>query len=599
MTALVLLYGVLALTMGVDSAWFASALVLLAVNLAAAVLKKMPLKRRQWSFLVVHAALISLLLGLWISHHYGFKGQLIVKEGQGTSDMRTYAHEILLTRSLVDTGTGAEHQHVLQRFALPRAEMVSAGLLQEQTPQQLGIEITNVFFNGLIDTEIVAARDGVGPGLEFEISGQGEVASSWLLADHPEHRHKDFGSIDVEVLNFRVQEDFDFQSLASPSSRGLSIDSIGSTEQLHIPLPEGLNQEFDAGNGVKVTVRTFVEHATVNDGRLQDNPLAPSNPAAELWIEGPGRSERHVVFSLFSGFDIHELGGFEPLSGAIRLNSTHASSKPMLTLLCDPSSRLFTQITNAEGRQRAVPLPQEDFAAIDGTPFTFTLKRFLSNASFETEVREAIAGDEPGTALVQIRLTAGHSQSEFWLPLGESMLVPMLGPNIAMAYRPQVQELPFRLSLEALNVTYYPGSLNAESITSNVLVAAADGTTPAESWVVSKNQPLKYMGYRLLQEDYVAPHDGAPGTTILSVTYDPGVPLLYASFLLLILGVGWYVLSDGPAKRKDRQQLTGGETVGRIAVVLSPTDPTGSTDDLDSGSAPKQEAAVRQPQTML
>lgn len=596
MTVLVLVYGLMALAAGVDSAWFAVAMVLLAANLAAAVLKRMPLRRRQWSFLVVHAALISLLLGLWVSHHHGFEGELIVKEGEGTSDLRMHEHEILLTKDLLHPQIGTGHEHVLQRFALPQTSNLSAGILQEQTPQQLGIEITNVLANGFIDTEIVAARDGVGPGMEFEISGRGEVASSWLLADHPDHRHKDFGSIDVEVLNFRVQEDFDFQAQASPSSRGVSIDSIGSTERLFIPLPEGLHKKFDAGDGVHVIVRAFVEHARVDDGRLQDNPLAPSNPAAELWIERRGRSERHVVFSLFPEFGIHDLGDSAPLSGAIRLDSAHALSKPMLTLLCDPSRRLFTQVTNAEGRQRAVPLPQEDFTAIAGTPFTFTLKRFLSNATFRTEVREVLSSGEQGTALVQLRLTAGHAQSEFWLPLGERMLVPMLGPNVSLVYRRQVQQLPFRLGLEALNVSYYPGSNTAESVTSHVLVASADGSTSARSLVVSENQPLDYMGYRLLQKSHVASRDGLPGTAILSVAYDPGIPLLYASFILLILGVGWYVLSDGPANRKDRQRLTGGETIGHIEMVLSPTE---SPDDLDSGSESKQEAAVRQPQTTL
>jgi cytochrome c biogenesis factor len=46
---------------------------------------------------VVHASIILLMLGAWISRHYGYEGQLRVYEGQGSSDLHLYDKEILFT----------------------------------------------------------------------------------------------------------------------------------------------------------------------------------------------------------------------------------------------------------------------------------------------------------------------------------------------------------------------------------------------------------------------------------------------------------------------------------------------------------------------
>ena len=613
-TVLIVVYGIVALSFGMVSTWFTAFLILLGVNLAAAVVNRMPLKRRQWSFVVVHAALISLLLGLWISHHHGFEGELVVSEGEGTSALRLFEHEVVLSQSLGTNQGVPDHVHVLKQFELPEAQDLAGHEIQKQTATQPGIEITDVMADGLIETSIVPARDGVGPGLEFEISGQEQVVPAWLLADHPDHRQVDFGLLDVEILNFRQQGDFDFQAKASLVNRGISIESIGTTELLHIPLPGGVGQKFDAGDGVEVMVQSYVEHARVDGGRLLDVPNAPANPAAEVLITSADRSERHIIFSLFPDFGIHELGGQAPLSRAIRLDAAHALHKPLLSLLCDPSGRLHTQVSLADGRAAAVPLPQEDFTTIAGTPFTFTLKRFLSNASFTTDVREARAGIETGTNLVKMRVTAGATQSEFWMKLGDSMLVPLLGQGRSLHYQRKEKELPFRLGLEALNISYFANSRKVKDVTCDVLLAAADGSSEARSMVISQNQPLDYMGYRLLQNRFEVDSDGSASTTVLSISYDPGVPLLYASFILLILGVGWYVLSEGPANRKNRHSRANADAVGHIEMVLSPQDLVGGGEigpnaEVDSGepaegetnptlkTAESIEAAPGRPQT--
>ena len=53
------------------------------------------------------------------------------------------------------------------------------------------------------------------------------------------------------------------------------------------------------------------------------------------------------------------------------------------------------------------------------------------------------------------------------------------------------------------------------------------------------NRPLDVAGFRLFQSSYKLASEGRPDATILSVSYDPGVPIVYASFALLIVGIAW------------------------------------------------------------
>jgi cytochrome c biogenesis protein ResB len=49
------------------------------------------------------------------------------------------------------------------------------------------------------------------------------------------------------------------------------------------------------------------------------------------------------------------------------------------------------------------------------------------------------------------------------------------------------------------------------------------------------NQPLKHRGFRLFQSSYV--RDGGREASIFSVSYDPGVSVVYTGFIIFIFGL--------------------------------------------------------------
>lgn len=61
--------------------WFGFLFVLLAVNILAAALSRYPWDRRQFSFLITHAALLVLLVGIAQSRLFGIEGRILLEQG--------------------------------------------------------------------------------------------------------------------------------------------------------------------------------------------------------------------------------------------------------------------------------------------------------------------------------------------------------------------------------------------------------------------------------------------------------------------------------------------------------------------------------------
>ena len=59
------------------------------------------------------------------------------------------------------------------------------------------------------------------------------------------------------------------------------------------------------------------------------------------------------------------------------------------------------------------------------------------------------------------------------------------------------------------------------------------------------NRPLDVGGFRLFQSSYRLGQGHEPDLTVLSVSRDPGVPIVYVSFGLIVLGIAWYVRGQG------------------------------------------------------
>ena len=94
--------------------------------------------------------------------------------------------------------------------------------------------------------------------------------------------------------------------------------------------------------------------------------------------------------------------------------------------------------------------------------------------------------------------------------------------------------LPFAIRLDVFEIDVYPGTERPAMFRSrvHVLDAARGAPTPA---VIEMNKPLSYGGFRFFQSSYRM--DLKPPMTILSVSRDPGQPIVFAGYALLVAGM--------------------------------------------------------------
>jgi len=128
----------------------------------------------------------------------------------------------------------------------------------------------------------------------------------------------------------------------------------------------------------------------------------------------------------------------------------------------------------------------------------------------------------------------GQTVADGWVTMHGSVELQLAGTKpMTVEYRPMERILPFTVKLLDFRKTEYPGTDMAAGFESDVeLTDSQRGIILIRK--ISMNHPLKYRGYSLFQSSYVP---GDPETTILSARNDPGTPLVYAGFLIVIGGV--------------------------------------------------------------
>ncbi|HZZ84758.1 MAG TPA: cytochrome c biogenesis protein ResB, partial [Anaeromyxobacteraceae bacterium] len=87
--------------------------------------------------------------------------------------------------------------------------------------------------------------------------------------------------------------------------------------------------------------------------------------------------------------------------------------------------------------------------------------------------------------------------------------------------------LPFYFDMERFRIDHYQGTMRPSNFRSEVRVvdAAAGRVFPAAIWM---NHPFDYRGWRFFQSSYQ--QQGGRSATVLSVSKDPGEPIVFVGY---------------------------------------------------------------------
>ncbi|MBI3333056.1 MAG: cytochrome c biogenesis protein CcsA [Candidatus Omnitrophica bacterium] len=416
------------------SGWFQGLLAFLALNLAAAALRRFPWQRRHLPFVMAHLGIILTLAGGILGGRLGIEGQMIIPEGETRSTLERPGNVLILHEpnpgidrifpTHFEAAAWNHHPHEI--FTLP---------LKGQ-PIQLVVD--RYYPNADPREEVTDRGTEENPALHLTISREGEAEEQgiWLFARDPDRFGARWGGSHLFYL--------------APES-DLQFRKLSSEEKQRAPFPANSIILLRAPAGRRIALLTDASRR-----RRRIDPLEV------------GKAYRHPALGV-----------------RFRVDADY------------PRAELLTDYVNR--------------------------------------------GDEVKAEVLHVVASDGKAMAQGWLPLRGAIQLPLAKEPLEVRYQPALARLPFSVKLLDFRKIDYPGISMAAGFESDLeLTDPSRGLTLKRT--IRMNSPLKYRGYTFYQSSYIpGPFDPAQGrpseTTVLSVRNDPGTPLVYEGFLIIVAGV--------------------------------------------------------------
>jgi hypothetical protein len=511
------------------SSWFDALLALLFINMVACTARKYPYRPHQLGFLMVHVGVLTILVGAVLTRHFGHEGQLWLYEGD-SGDAATSARPYLAVSVTEDRVDG--HLFPLAFPAKDAGAVVDRTLRVPGSPVQLQV---SRYFPNARETEVVTAGGDDNPAVHLRCTRHDETSDVWLLPGDPDCRAV-IDPLGVEAFaapNAEVADSL-LGALAMPRSGGrgtLEIRGDGLPKR-SIPLDGTLPRTVAAGD-YRVVLLQWFSHLVVRDGMPVNASEVLANPAILFEVQGTRGAENHVAFAL------------HPMNTLVTPESDHgyhidAHYVHEGAAAADPHVRLV-HTTGGGWRLAAnfdLDIPADRRLELGRTYASATTHIELQ--AIEALERAVVRQDfvnvdrqEHRPALL-VGVTNGNERSEpVWVYEGNSPRVRLGDRTVTLEMRQCRLPLGFTVQLVDFAETTYPGTSRSATFASDVLV-----TDPGSSPVpihISMNKPLKHRGLRLFQASYA--RQGGREASVFSVSYDPGVTVVYTGFIIFIAGL--------------------------------------------------------------
>lgn len=538
-----------------DAQWFRFLLVLLAVNLGAAVAARYPFSRRQIPFVATHAGLVVILAGALISVLLGVDGRVTLAKGET-------ARAFLVPGEVV-TLAGEDGRHESIDLSRPIGGRLSpVENLGNSVLTLDGVRVAAVRYSPDVAWKREVTNDGTQPRLAVEVSlsGNDTESSAWLFAGgHGEvgGRHADLREIpDAEEWGRILAGD-------APASKGTLRVTRGD-DVFEFPLESCSEQAVAIGEtGYTVRVLRYLPHAVVGAKRtLSSASDQPVNPAIEAEIVGPEGADKKIAFARFPDFH-GRAGGDHTKDFTLRFIASSAllPAAPV-EVLRGPEGELAVRLsgegvptiirTLAVGQSVPTPWPDQ----------TFALTQLFDHARVRHEAvpRYPMAKDRRPAVLLRV---ISDSPEEMWLQRGGRRDVEAGGKHYHLTYGDRSIPLGFEVSLNEFRIGYYPGGTRARSYESTITLTDP-ATARNQRQVVSMNHPAKHGGFTFYQSSYQKHGDGH--ATVLSVARDPGRLIVFIGYIATVLGMALALVQRfGARRRAGRSSLPRG---GHLAAGL-------------------------------
>lgn len=539
--------------------WFIALLLYTCLALIFAVVVRYPWVRKHTGFIIVHAGLVTTIVGGFISLFGRVEGLMTLQEGMSASAIEDNNHRQLEILKVPQTTPVR-----VALIDLPDHLMSDEDV--EFPVEDLKVRILDQWENSR--AESIVLDDAARPLEAIEVATRADAdRGSWIGESSPDSPGATFGGMHLVILPANTKWE--------PPAVGKNDESASAGGQDKFPLSAESNElvrevHFTSSDGTRIRVSAvgqqltsdwrvadlrFFQRATVGgDGLVEGSDR--DNPAVIIVLENTkdGSIERQISFSLYPDMKIAKLLKGETTSGLsleFRQTGTPAdhNDNPH-DATADPNNRLVFQ--NNFGTFKGTWIREDGsvkvFDLSGEPPYTlnldgrniFILNHFARARPAQKFIEAPATGADLPVLIAEV--SEGYSSRTIQIPWKSmSPYTPEGGGRpVLFKYGPKSTPVPFTIELLDFRKKDYPGSAMAMAYESDVLwhpnplteggsSSAAPEPKKVKIWM---NNPLKHDGWKVYQSGFQG-----DDISTFSIMKDPGLPLTYFGCIVFCSGI--------------------------------------------------------------
>ena len=500
------------------SRWFAFLMLLLGVNVLSALAVRFPFTRRQMGFAINHIGILVVLAGALMTRMFGVDGQVALVEGE-TSNV-FYVPEDRL--AIMDNQSGRQ---------------VSSAPTEGRKLNLDGVRVRVEQFisNCRVVQKITDDASTSNPAIQVSFSLPEENRTVWVFA-------KD--DAQSEMIRYRIAPDaatldrwLKPPAATRPAPKG--IIEVGQKEKtIEFKVEDGLGKDIKFGEtGLTLRIVRYFSHAVVGeDHQIQNASDRPVNPAVEVEISGSAGKAKRLVFARFPDFSSsHGTTELYP-ELKIRMDAGELEEPAApIEVLGGPEGKLFVRFRSNGKDVQTHPIRVGVGVASPWEGRKFTVLRRIEHARVHEELEPAADTGSKRTPGLKLSLWTGTGEKQTaWLQKYASTSFSHAGRTYELSFGDRPMDLGFDLKLDRFVIGYYPGGTQPQSYESHVTISDGPGQPPYRQ-TIWMNHPISHGGYSLYQSSYQ--ESEGRRQSVLSVSRDPGKPVVFTGYLLVAAGM--------------------------------------------------------------
>jgi hypothetical protein len=528
--------------------WFQALLAFLCANLTVSALQRWPWKPRHAPFLLAHLGIILILVGGIIGARWAVEGQLIIPEGQ--------AERVLLLPQTVLSVEQPAGQAAPQLIPTRYDTRAWEHEPNHRVPLVIGdqaaeLRVDRYYPNAQFTEVVTGDGDTDNPAIELVLGDDAQEDSVWLFSRDPERGAVGWGSVHALFVEpageDQARQLFGLAGGAPAHPRGvvvLAFEALGLRRE--VPVPADLSRPVPV-DGTPYTIQFkdyFPDFAILEHG-VGNRSEEPNNPAVSFVLNGPEGSDAHLLFALHPDFAaMHGRQHTIPAQATFQHAGSASVPPQAIAIVRHASGALTALLTGDAGQRHVAPVEVGRRYQHPWTETHFTVRAARARAAIRQDVSNK--NDQIKREALHVTLQRGQDVGHAWLTMDAPTPVAIGGHDVVLTYARARREVPVTIKLLDFRKIDYPGTQTAAGFEADVqLTDSPRGLILMRT--IKMNQPLKYRGWTFYQASFVpAQQPGAPETTVLAVKNDPGTPIVYAGFCIVILGVVWMFVGRSP-----------------------------------------------------